>query len=191
MRRLLVLVSGLALATGFVPAAAVSAAPAQTTIAMNVTGCNGCTITPSQYRKGMKTPFSGKAAKVANGVATLVVPTANTNGMYFSIEAPWKVEINAQPLITVQYKGYAAGSTVTRAQAMASKSASACWAGTTDATASIDVTVKRVLMPAFPPNAHHKTSVPLAYFAPTAVAPGGFSKPYKGVLATQDVWTCP
>lgn len=191
MRRPLVLAITALISLAAVPLAVpASAAVPMTTLTMSVTGCEGCTITPSQYRKGMKEAWSGTAAKVSNGVATLTVPTSRTAGMYFAIEATWKVEIAAQPLITMQYKAMPVGGTITRAQAMASRRGSACWAGTTESTAALDVIVKRVLMPAFPPG-DHKTSVPLAWVTPTTKSPGGFNSAYKGVLATQDVWVCP
>jgi len=167
-----------------------SAVVPMTTVSMSVTGCEGCTITPSQYRKGMKEAWSGTAAKVTNGVAMLTVPTSRTAGMYFAIEAAWKVEINAQPLITMQYKGKPVGGTITREQAIASKRGSACWAGTAASTTALTVIVRRVMMPAFP-NGNRRTSVPLAWVTPTPRAPGGFSSAYRGVLATQDVWVCP
>ena len=56
-------------------------------------------------------------------------------------------------------------------------------------TATIDVVVKRIIMRSFP-NEKRKVSVPLAFFQPSVKAYGGFNKPFKGLLATQDVWLC-
>ncbi len=190
-RELAVLGGVLIMATAALTAAPATAAPAATTLTMSVSGCEGCTITPSQYRTGMKTPWSGAGVKVIDGVATLVVPTANTNGMTFAIDATWKVEINAQPLIVFQYKGAPVGGVVTKADATSYKRASACWSGTSAPTADIAVTVRRVWMPAFPPKHGRRTQVPLAWVTPTPKAPGGFEQAYKGVLATQDVGVCP
>lgn len=160
-----------------------------TTLTLKVAGCEGCTIQAFQYvEKGNKS-YQSDPTKVTNGVATIGVPTAKTKGMYFSITPPKPISINAQPLITVQYKAVAPGTTVTKAKAKASRSASACWAGTTEGTATIDVVVKRIIMKSFP-NEKRKVSVPLAFFQPSVKAYGGFNQPFKGLLATQDVWLC-
>ena len=183
----------LALPVAAVAAAAPAAVPgetgAQTTITMNVTGCEGCTIQANQFVDDTTPAYQSKSAVVTGGVATLTVPTANTKGMYFSIQTAKPARINALPLITTQVKGHPAGSTLSRGQQVAGKKASACWAGTSDAAVTIAVTVNRVKMPSFP-NGKKKTLVPLARFAPTVKALGGFSTAYKGVLATQDVWPC-
>jgi hypothetical protein len=185
-----------------VGAVGVAAAPAvtgastntSTTITLNVTGCEGCVISASQFRKkDADSPsggvYSSKDVTVTNGVAVLQVPTARTSGMYFLIQTPRPARIDAQPLITTQVRGFRAGTTLTRAQQIAGARASACWAGTSQPAVTLGVTVNRVLMPSFP-NAKKKTSVPLARFSPTLKAPGGFGPAYKGVLATQDVWPC-
>lgn len=176
-----------------VPASALAAptatSTATTTITMNVRGCEGCTIQANQYVNDLTTAYQSKAAVVTDGMVTLSVPTANTRGMYFSIQTPKVATIDALPLITTQVRGHKAGTTLTRAQQIAGKKASACWAGTTQPTVTIAVTVNRVRMPSFP-NAKKKTLVPLARFAPTVKALGGFDTAYKGVLATQDVWPC-
>lgn len=195
MRRTLVALFVAAFAAaGLVSATAAQAdtapkARGATTITFNVTGCEGCTIQAMQYSKQQTKTYQSDPTKVKNGVATIGVPTARTKGMYFSIVTPKVPRINALPLITVQYKGAAPGTTVTKAKAKASKSASACWAGTTAGTATLSVTVKRVVMESFP-DASKKTSVPLAYFQPSVKAYGGFNEPFKGVVATQDVWVC-
>lgn len=178
---------GVALAAPAATTAATSGP--QTTITMNVTGCEGCTIQANQFVNGTTPAYESKSAVVTAGVATITVPTANTSGMYFSIQTAKPARIDALPLITTQVKGHAAGTTLTRAQQIAGKKASACWAGTADAAVTIAVTVNRVKMPSFP-NGKKKTLVPLARFAPTVKAFGGFNTAYKGVLATQDVWLC-
>ncbi len=173
-----------------VPTAAPSATPGPTTtITMNVRGCEGCVIQANQFVDDRTTPYQSAEAKVTDGVVTLSVPIANTTGMYFSIQTAKPVAIDALPLITTQVRGHRAGTTLTRAQQIAGKKASACWAGTTATTVTINVTVNRVRMPGFP-NAKKKVSVPLARFAPTVKALGGFDTAYKGVIATQDVWPC-
>lgn len=190
MRRALAAISiGVFAVAGLSAAIPAQADTGATTITLNVTGCEGCTIQAMQYTNQTTKVYQSAPSKVKNGVATIGVPTARTKGMYFSIVTPKAPRINALPLVTVQYKGVAPGATVTKAIAKASKSASACWAGTTSDAATIAVTVKRIVMGSFP-NASKKTSVPLAFFQPSVNAYGGFNKPFKGLVATQDVWVC-
>lgn len=186
---------GLAAAVVTGGAAPVGAATAgTTTITLNVTGCEGCVISASQFRSTAATSptggvYSSADVTVTNGVAVLTVPTARTAGMYFLIQTPRPARIDAQPLITTQVRGHRAGSSLTRAQQIAGTRASACWAGTTASAVTFAITVNRVLMPSFP-NGTKRTPVPLARFTPTLKAPGGFGPAYHGVLATQDVWPC-
>lgn len=191
MRRAVTVLLAVSVVAVLAPMAPVaSAAEPMTTLTMTVRGCEGCRITPSTFLSSASGGWTGKRVTVVNGVATFVVPTSQTPGMAFAIDAPWRVEINAQPFITMQYKGAVPGGTLTRAQAMAAKQGTACWAGTSDPTASLTVRVSRVLMAAFP-HGNHKTRVPLAWATPTTGSPGGYSPAYSGVIASQDVWVCP
>ncbi|MDP1877298.1 MAG: hypothetical protein Q8M17_07070 [Actinomycetota bacterium] len=188
MRRVLS-TAAVALATlAVLPAGAPSAAEPMTTITMTVSGCEGCTITPVQAITGATAVYTGSPVKVTGGQAAFVVPTSNTAGMSFNLEATWPVDINAIPVIVTQYKGIPAGQAVTRTQALAARRATACWAGTASSAVSLQVKVGRVKMPGFPSG---RTTVPLAWFVPTAATTGGFSRAYKGTIAQQDAWYCP
>lgn len=191
MRRLSSALAGAAMvAATLVAATPATAADPTTTITFRVTGCEGCVL------RGANTPMTGAVynapkARVQGGVATVTVPTSQTRGMYFAVEAPWKVLINAQPLLVFQYQGQPAGGRTTRPQAIASKRASACWSGTTAASAELRVVVHRVRMPAFDPGGSAKTTqVPMAYVVPTQDALTPFWPLVKGVLATQNSVAC-
>lgn len=187
----LVLVSALVVIAALPFASPAVAATQMTTITMSVTGCEGCVIVPATTPAGATDIYNGPRTKVRNGVATIVVPTAQTAGMYFGIEPSWKSMINAQPLIVFQYKGAAGGGTVTRAEAMSYKKASACWAGTTNSSTSLEVVVRRVWMPAFNPGKPaSRTQVPLAWVVPTQKALAPFWPSVKGVLAVQNTVDC-
>lgn len=185
-----VLVGTAVLGVGVLVGPPALAADPTTTITFRVTGCEGCVLW------GATTPESGAIyqapkARVRGGVATATVPTAQTRGMYFSVDAPWKVLINAQPLLVFQYKGQPVGERTTRPQAIAAKRASACWAGTTSPAVELRVVVHRVRMPAFDPGGSAKTTqVPMAYVVPTQEAMVPFWPLVKGVLATQNSVAC-
>jgi hypothetical protein len=191
MRRVAAALIGTAiLSTGALVAPPAQAADPTTTITFRVTGCEGCVLW------GATTPDSGATyqapkARVRGGVATVTVPSAQTRGMYFAVDAPWKVLINAQPLLVFQYQGQAVGGRTTRPQAIAAKRASACWAGSTASAVELRVVVHRVRMPAFDPDGSAKTTqVPMAYVVPTQEALTPFWPLEKGVLATQDSVEC-
>ena len=117
------------------------------------------------------------------------VPVASTQGMSFNITAPWKVDIDAEPVIVTQYQGRAEGSRVTKGQATASAKATACWSGTTAASVTLRVSVRRVTLPGMMKGSTVK--VPLAWMRPTVGTTGGFDKAQKGVIAQQEAWYCP
>jgi hypothetical protein len=191
MRRLTAAIIGVTmLGAGLLVGPPAQAADPTTTITFRVTGCEGCVL------RGANTPATGDVynapkARVQGGVATVTVPTSQTRGMYFAVEAPWKVLINAQPLLVFQYQGQAVGGRTTRPQAIAAKRASACWAGSTASTVELRVVVHRVRMPAFDPGGSAKTTqVPMAYVVPTQEALTPFWPLEKGVLATQNNVEC-
>jgi len=175
-----------------VAAIGVAAPPAiaadTTDITFKVTGCNGCVITPVQAIEGQGVVTFASTTVVA-GSAFATVPTASTPGMSFNITAPWKVDINAEPVIVTQYQGYAPGTRVTKRQAKAASKATACWSGTTDSSVNLRVIVRRVQLPGMMTSGTVK--VPLAWMRPTAGTTGGFDKAQKGVIAQQEAWYCP
>jgi hypothetical protein len=169
------------------PALAGDQSSGTTTITMRVTGCDGCSITPTQglrLSKNNATTWVGTPVTVTDGRAVMVVPTRRTAGMSFTIDLPKPVQIGAKPVITTQYQGSAPGSVVSRDQARAATDASACWSGTSASATTLEVRVGRVVMKKFP--GPGLVRVPLAWVVPTLDAPGGFDEAFKGVLGTQE-----
>jgi hypothetical protein len=175
-------------ATGIAAPAAQAADPTTTDITFAVTGCNGCVITPVWAIEGQGV-VTFASTTVVDGSAMATVPVASTSGMSFNITAPWKVDIDAEPVIVTQYQGRAEGSRVTMSQAKASAKATACWSGTTAASVTLRVTVRRVQLPGLMTSGTVK--VPLAWMRPTVGTTGGFAKAQKGVIAQQEAWYCP
>lgn len=191
MKRAIAAVASLctAVAVGIAaPQALAADTPTTTDITFKVTGCNGCVITPIWAIEGQGL-VTFASATVFEGTAVATVPVASTAGMSFNITAPWKVGIDAEPVIVTQYQGRAEGSRVTKRQAMASAKATACWSGTTAASVTLRVTVRRVQLPGMMTSGTVK--VPLAWMRPTVGTTGGFDKAQKGVIAQQEAWYCP
>lgn len=153
-----------------------------------------CVITPARTPADVDQAYNGPRATVTNGVATFVVPTAQTNGMYFSIDTPKPAQINAAALIVFQYKGSAPGGlTVTKAQGQASRRASACWAGTdegrwTSTSLWLGSSCRRSFRAS--PTAHGRPPCRWPGVVPTDPALAPFWPLVKGVLATQNSVEC-
>jgi hypothetical protein len=164
-----------------------------TTITLKIRNCDGCTIQPMLLREdadGKEADYTGTKVKVRDGVAVMKVPTDDTPGMSFLVEGPGPLGIDAIPVLVVQYKGFAPGTVVTRAQAKAAKKASGCWLGTSASSITLRARAMTVQLPTFPPDGT-TTSVTAAWLVPTAKAGGGFDQATKGVLATQNSgWPC-
>ena len=174
---------------GPVPISAVT----QTLVTLNFTGngCEGCVITPRQLiyasdNGGQDVSWNDDFStqrKVRGDSVTLRVPTESTRGMYFYIEAPESksgASYGATPMVVFQYAGYSPGEWVERAQAVKASSASPCWSGTTEASASLTVNVRAVKRQALGPGT---VRVPLAWVAPTEQAFGGFMNTDRGIVA--------
>ena len=180
-----------------IAAIGVAAPPASaedmTTITLKIRNCEGCTIQPMLLREdadGAEADYTGTKVKVSDGVAVMKVPTDDTPGMSFLVDGPGREDINAMPVLVVQYKGYAPGTVVTRAQAKAAKKGSGCWLGTSASSVTLRARAMTVQLPSFPPDGT-TTSVTAAWLVPTGNAVGGFDQATKGVIATQNSgWPC-
>lgn len=180
------------LAAGMAPANAGDVSAGSTTVTFRIPGCDGCKIRGGQVDDPYGTPYDTPTATVRNGVARMVVDTDRTQGMTFFLDVPWQVMINAEPLIAFQYKGIPAGTSVTKADVLASKKASACWAGTTSSAVTLDIRLRTTRVPAFNPEVTDPgtTRAPLAWVEPTQAALPPFEPLFEGVLAAQDYTLC-
>ena len=168
-------------------------APTQTRVTLTFTGngCDGCVITPRQLiyasdNSGQEVSwnddFSTKR-KVRGDSVTFRVPTESTRGMYFYTDEPAFDSdgfYDAAPMVVFQYAGYQPGEWVERSQAVKASSASPCWAGTTEASVSLSVNVRKVRVEGV---SDTRVRQPLAWVAPTEAAFGGFVNTDRGVIA--------
>jgi hypothetical protein len=170
-----------------------ASAEGMTTITLKIRNCDGCTVQPMLLREdadGAEADYTGTKVKVSDGVAVMTVPTDDTPGMSFLVDGPGTENIDALPVLVVQYKGYAPGTVVTRAQAKAAKKGSGCWLGTSASSVTLRARAMTVRLPAFEP-AGATTVVTAAWLVPTGNAAGGFDQATKGVIATQNSgWPC-
>ena len=167
------------------------AAP-RTTVTLVVTGCDGCTMgvqrainTDSTVTPQRPTYWNGRKAKVTAGRVTFSVPTAYTAGMSFTITAPWQGDTGYVPNVVLG-KSSTVGGRVTPAKAENRKLSTACWAGTSSATATIHVRVTRVMVEGYT----KPEPVPLAWASPTVPTVGPLGRTFSGTLGNQEAYYC-
>jgi len=168
------------------------AAAARTTVTLVVTGCDGCTIgvqraidANSTVTPHRPTYWNGRKTKVSAGRATFSVPTAYTAGMSFTISAPWQGGAGFVANIVLGDSS-AGGKQVTPGQAQHRKLATACWAGTASATATIHVLVTRVMVEGYT----KPEPTPLAWASPTVPTVGPLGETVSGTLGNQEAYYC-
>ncbi len=122
--------------------AAVRAASPVTRITIKMARCEGCTVGAKRWLMG-GTPrhllfgHDFGTARVRHGVAVLRVQSRYTRGLAFEFGTPdGRGSGNAVPVAVLRYGGTRAGSTVTTSRALASRTGSWCWAGTTRTSAT-------------------------------------------------------
>lgn len=199
-------VSGVGLAT-VEPASAASSTPSPaassqpssagplTLVRLVVRNCDGCTV---GVQRGLKNEpattvvpaqpdyWNGPTAKVRNGLAILAIPTAYTPGASFTLAAPWEGDTDGVTNIALGGRG-PVGRTFTSNQALDRKRATACWAGTTASSTTINVSVARSTMK----GAMNKPAVfAVAWASPSVATTGSLSPTVHGLLGNQDMYFC-
>lgn len=166
-----------------------------TLVRLIVRNCDGCTV---GVQRGLKNEpattvvpakpdyWNGPTAKVRNGLAILSLPTAYTPGASFTLSAPWEGDTDGVTNIALGGRG-AVGRTFTANQAQDRKRATACWAGTTASSTTINVAVTRRTMP----GTGNKPAVfAIAWASPSVAVTGSLSPTVHGMLGNQDMYFC-
>ena len=188
-----------------VPASAASQSPAPATsrpaagpvtlVRFVVRNCEGCTI---GVQRGLANEpattivpalpdyWNGPTAKVRNGLAILVIPTAYTPGASFTLSAPWEGDTDGVTNIVLGGKG-PVGRTFTSAQAQERKRATACWAGTSASSTTINVSVTRRTMAG---QGNKPAVFAIAWASPSVAVVGRLSPTTHGLLGNQDMYFC-
>jgi hypothetical protein len=187
------------------PSAANAPTPKTTTLKIVVTGCEGCTIgwqraLASDTSVAPKRPrfLDGESKKVSGGQVTFTIPTKSTQGVSFTISAPWEGFTDYVTNIVLGSDSLAGtnaapvGTKMSTAQAKKRQEGSPCWNGTTKAKTVIYVSVAKIRVK------DPKATAPLAWASPTVstILPGlngGDSPPVsltRGTIGNQDAFYC-
>jgi hypothetical protein len=129
--------------------------------------------------------------RVRDGRAVFVVPSARTRGMSVGITGTWE-QSSPHPsgfraIVTLRYRGIAAGTTVTRAVAASKTHGSACFPGTTAERLVLRVQARKVRVAG---NGGPALST-LAWASPqTRTMAGTQERVHRGIFGAQDVVPC-
>lgn len=197
------LLSGALLATLLLPAGAAPAlagpdtdavtssthrAAPRTTLTVHAPGCDGCTITAqSAFTSDYEDVWQSRPTEVVDGVATFRVPTDRTAGLSMSLRAPWERRLGYVTVVAMRYAGTSAGDVVSKREARGKSRASACWAGTTEASYDMTIRTRKVRVVGIGPG---KVPGTLAWVRTTQDWLAPMRQVWGGVMGAQDIDFC-
>lgn len=162
-------------------------------VTVNVRGCDDCTITA----EWSASTNSGKPVNetelwnsgelpVRDGKVSFPVPVDKSHGLSFDVFSA-RDKKEARNVAAIRYQGFPEGTPITPEQAATATEAYGCWAGTTFATATLDLQVDWYTGPSL----EGVTSPYLrAYFNPGLATYGDKAETYSGGLSHQNIWSC-
>ena len=162
-------------------------APPRTHLTLEVTGCEGCEIGLTQALNGRRKVWQAPGRTVEDGTASWSIPTSRTHGLSITVLAPWDGGAGYVPTVAFRYPGLHVGDHVTHRVAKRKKRASACWAGTTSATSTLEITVVHARS-TNPPGDPIRT--PRAFTSVTQEWEKPMERAWHGISGTQDATYC-
>lgn len=170
-------------------AATASAEPHRTRVVVRVDNCEGCEVFLQQ---GLRDRWwSSRVHRVRDGRAVFDVWSGRTRGMSVSITGTWEASSphpsGFRSVVTLRYRGIAAGERVSRAVAESKSYGSACFPGTTAERLVLRVEARKVRIPG---NGGPALST-LAWASPqTRTMAGTQARLFHGIQGAQDIVPC-
>ena len=171
------------------PAPAGAAVPHRTRVVVRVADCEGCAVFLQQ---GLRHHWWSSATRqVHDGKVVFSVPSSRTRGMSIGITGPWEAASphpsGFQAIVTLRYRGVAAGAPVTEAVARSKRRGNACYPGTTADRLVLHVQARKVRIA----GNGGPADTTLAWASPqTRVMAGTGQRVYGGIFGAQDVVPC-
>jgi hypothetical protein len=163
----------------------------KTIITFAVPDCEGCTIGLTQARWKNHTGYGVKVWETAqktveDGTVTFTVPTKHTHGMSMEVGTPWEGHTGYVTTLAFRYGGERAGDPISFTEARSKSKGSACWAGTTEDTVTIPLTIRKVWVE----GVRHRVRGTIAFASVTQDWMVPMRDVWDGVMGSQDVNVC-
>ena len=188
-------VAGLAaLGTLAVPApssgAGAAAADARTRLTFTVDDCEGCEVRLVNARGTLDADvvhvWQSRTRTVEDGRVTFRVATKRTWGLSVTVRAPWEGHTGYATTVAWRYAGKQVGDTVTLAEAVTKRKASACWEGVRRRAVTVPLVVEEVEVD----GVHERVPGSIAFVPVTEGWLPPMREVWDGVLGSQDVNIC-
>lgn len=166
------------------------AAAPRTRLTFTVDDCEGCEIRLVNARSTLDADvvhvWESKPRAVENGKATFRIATKRTWGLSVTVRAPWEGHTGYATTVAWRYNGEGVGDTVTLAEAVTKKRASACWEGVRRRAVSVPLVVEEVEVD----GVHERVPGSIAFVPTTQSWLSPMREVWDGVLGSQDVNIC-
>lgn len=171
-------------------AEAAAPADARTRLTFTVDDCEGCEIQLVNARGTLDADvvhvWQSRTRTVEDGRVTFRVATKRTWGLSVTVRAPWEGHTGYATTVAWRYAGKQVGDTVTLAEAVTKRKASACWEGVRRRAVTVPLVVEEVEVD----GVHERVPGSIAFVPVTEGWLPPMREVWDGVLGSQDVNIC-
>lgn len=191
IRAILAAVAGLAaISTVAVPAPASAVSEPRTRLTFTIEDCEGCEIQLVNARGTLDADvvhvWQSPTRTVEDGRVTFRVATKRTWGLSVTVRAPWEGHTGYATTVAWRYAGEQVGDTVTLAEAVTKRKASACWEGVRRRAVTVPLVVEEVEVD----GVRERVPGSIAFVPVTEGWLPPMRRVWDGVLGSQDVNVC-
>lgn len=165
-------------------------AAARTTLTFIVDDCEGCEVQLVNARSTLDADvvrvWQSRTKEVRDGRVTFRLATRRTWGLSATVRAPWEGHTGYVTTVAWRYNGEGVGDTVTLAEAVTKKKASACWEGVRSRATTVPLVVEKVRVR----GVRGKVDGSIAFVPTTQGWLAPMREVWGGVLGSQDVNVC-
>ena len=184
-------VAGLAAVSAVaVPAPASAVSEPRTRLTFTVEDCEGCEIQLVNARGTLDADvvhvWQSPTRTVEDGRVTFRVATKRTWGLSVTVRAPWEGHTGYATTVAWRYAGEQVGDTVTLAEAVTKRKASACWEGVRRRAVTVPLVVEEVEVD----GVRERVPGSIAFVPVTEGWLPPMRRVWDGVLGSQDVNVC-
>ena len=167
-----------------------AAAGARTRLTFTVDDCEGCEVQLVNARGTLDADvvhvWQSRTRTVEDGRVTFRVATRRTWGLSVTVRAPWEGHTGYATTVAWRYAGEQVGDTVTLAEAVTKRKASACWEGVRRRAVTVPLVVEEVEVD----GVHERVPGSIAFVPVTEGWLPPMREVWDGVLGSQDVNVC-